>query len=151
MVKFLRTRYDNVKIVFISHHTTAKEVTEEEFFTRGESGGTMASSAYTLATQIIQERYPPTDWNIYPFHFSDGDNWPSDNEQCFQMASSVLAMSNQLGYGEIRRSAFTSSGSLMQTLKRLDSPKFVAVTIREKADVYPALRTFFASEAPANV
>ena len=57
MVRFLRTKYTNVKIVFISHHTEAKEVTEEEFFTHGESGGTQVSSAYELALKIIQERF----------------------------------------------------------------------------------------------
>ena len=59
MVRFLRTNYDNVKIVFISHHTEAKEVTEEQFFTQGESGGTVVSSAYKLALEIIAERFPP--------------------------------------------------------------------------------------------
>ncbi|HVA28610.1 MAG TPA: DUF444 family protein, partial [Candidatus Baltobacteraceae bacterium] len=72
MVQFLRTKYDNVEIVFVAHHTEAKEVTEEEFFTRGESGGTKASSAYQLALGLLEERYPPSRWNIYPFHFSDG-------------------------------------------------------------------------------
>jgi uncharacterized protein len=151
MVKFLRTKYDNVEIVFISHHTEAREVTEEEFFTRGESGGTKASSAYALAMQLIQERFNPTSWNIYPFHFSDGDNWPSDNEECFRLAGDLVAQANQFGYGEIRRGSHLSQGSLMQTLNRLDTPKFVSITIREKADVYPALRTFFGSETPANV
>src|SRR5204863_9898371 len=85
MVRFLKTKYNNVKIVFISHHTEAKEVTEEEFFHKGESGGTQVSSAYELALQIIQERYNPADWNIYPFHFSDGDNLPWDNDRCVQL------------------------------------------------------------------
>ncbi|MDQ3754108.1 MAG: DUF444 family protein, partial [Acidobacteriota bacterium] len=58
MVRFLRTKYDNVEIVFISHHTEAKEVTEEQFFTQGESGGTVVSSAYQLALEIIKERFP---------------------------------------------------------------------------------------------
>ncbi len=67
MVRFLRTKYDNVDIVFISHHTEAKEVSEEQFFTQGESGGTVVSSAYQLALDIIKQRYKPSDWNIYPF------------------------------------------------------------------------------------
>src|SRR5258708_21226135 len=79
MVRFLRTKYDNVDIVFISHHTEAKEVTEEQFFTQGESGGTVVSSAYQLALDIIKQRYRPDDCNIYPFHFSDCDNYYSDN------------------------------------------------------------------------
>ena len=58
MVRFLKTKYDNVKIVFISHHTEAKEVTEEQFFTQGESGGTVVSSAYRLALDIIGGAFP---------------------------------------------------------------------------------------------
>jgi sporulation protein YhbH len=153
MVRFLRTKYDNVEIVFIAHHTEAKLVTEQEFFTRGESGGTKASSAYSLALELVTEQYRPEDWNIYPFHFSDGDNWPSDNEQCLRLANELVARSNQFGYGEIRQGRYTHQSTLMQTLERLDTPKFMSVTISDKADVYPALRRFFgpAGEARAEV
>jgi uncharacterized sporulation protein YeaH/YhbH (DUF444 family) len=144
MVRFLRTKYNNVQIVFISHHTEAKEVTEEEFFHKGESGGTQVSSAYELALQIIKERYNPDDWNIYPFHFSDGDNWPSDNDECRALAEQLLARSNQLGYGEIRPQRHSYGSTLMSALERLDSPKFQSVVITQKGDVYPALRQFFA-------
>lgn len=143
MVRFLRTRYDNVEIVFIAHHTEAKEVTEEEFFTRGESGGTKASSAYQLALDIIGQRYRPDDWNIYPFHFSDGDNWPSDNDTCLRLANQLLAHANLFGYGEIRQGRYAHQSSLMQTLERLGSPKYVSVAISEKTDVHPALCRFF--------
>jgi uncharacterized sporulation protein YeaH/YhbH (DUF444 family) len=147
MVRFLRTRYDNVQISFVAHHTEAKEVTEEEFFTRGESGGTKASSAYQLALELLETRYRPADWNIYPFHFSDGDNWPSDNEQCLKLARELLMQSNVFGYGEIRQGRFSHQSTLMQTLERLDTPKFIPVTISDKADVYPALRYFFGPNA----
>ena len=60
-----------MEIVFISHHTEAKEVSEEAFFTRGESGGTICSSAYRKALEIIDKRFPPDRYNIYPFHFSE--------------------------------------------------------------------------------
>jgi sporulation protein YhbH len=143
MVRFLRTRYDNVQIVFIAHHTEAREVTEEEFFTRGESGGTKASSAYQLALELLEARYRPDDWNIYPFHFSDGDNWPSDNERCLQLTSQLVAQCNLFGYGEIRQGRFVHQSTLMQTFDRLHSPKYIPVTIADKADVYPALRRFF--------
>lgn len=143
MVRFLRTRYDSVEIVFIAHHTSAAVVTEEEFFTRGESGGTKASSAYQLALELIEQRYGPEDWNIYPFHFSDGDNWPSDNDTCLDLAGRLLGCSNLLGYGEIRQGSSTRQSSLMQALGRLESPKYVSVTIGEKGDVHPALGRFF--------
>ena len=149
MVRFLRTKYDNVEIVFIAHHTEAKEVTEEEFFTRGESGGTKASSAYQLALTLLQERFHPSSWNIYPFHFSDGDNWPSDNELCLNLTSQLVDQCNQFGYGEIRQGRYSYQSTLMHTFERIDNPKFVSVTIGDKADVYPALRGFFGAEVSA--
>ncbi len=81
MVRFLRTKYENVEIAFVAHHTRAKEVNEEEFFSKGESGGTICSSAYLKALELIEERYSPERYNIYPFHISDGDNTSSDNQK----------------------------------------------------------------------
>src|SRR5499433_833618 len=117
MVRFLRTKYDQVKIVFISHHTEAKEVTEEQFFTQGESGGHVVSSAYKLALDIIADRFPPRDWNLYPFHFSDGDNYYSDNEDAVKLADKMIEICNLFGYGEIGEEGMAtyrrSSGALL--------------------------------------
>jgi sporulation protein YhbH len=143
MVRFLRTKYTNVEIVFISHHTEAKEVTEHEFFTKGESGGTKVSSAYQLALDIIQERYSPSDWNIYPFHFSDGDNMFSDNRLCVDLVNRLIEICNLFGYGQIKQGWYPA-GTLMSVYSQeIDSDKFVAVTIEDKEDVYPALQRFF--------
>ncbi|HVG39696.1 MAG TPA: DUF444 family protein, partial [Pyrinomonadaceae bacterium] len=149
MVRFLRTKYDNVEIVFISHHTEAKEVTEEQFFTQGESGGTVVSSAYQLALDIIKERFRPGDWNIYPFHFSDGDNYYSDNEEAVRLANELITTCNLFGYGEIGEEGTSSyrrsSGALLSIFNdRLkNKERFVGVRIDEKEDVYPALKQFF--------
>jgi sporulation protein YhbH len=146
MVRFLRTKYDNVEIVFISHHTEAKEVTEEQFFTQGESGGTVVSSAYQLALDVIGSRFRPQDWNIYPFHFSDGDNYYSDNEEAVRLADQLITTCNLFGYGEEGASSYRrSSGALLSIfndrLKRKE--RFVGVRIDDKEDVYPALKQFF--------
>jgi uncharacterized protein len=149
MVRFLRTKYDNVKIVFISHHTEAKEVTEEQFFTQGESGGTVVSSAYKLALDIIGERFNPREWNLYPFHFSDGDNYYSDNDEAIRLADELITTCNLFGYGEIGEegalSYRRSSGALLSIFKdRLKGQgRFIGVRIDEKEDVYPALKEFF--------
>jgi uncharacterized protein len=152
MVRFLRTKYNNVKIVFISHHTEAREVTEEEFFTHGESGGTQVSSAYELALRIIQERFNPNDWNIYPFHFSDGDNLPWDNERCVNLVYQLMEVCNIFGYGEIREGHYRSPSTLMSAYAKVQDKKFIAVTISDKKEVYPALRKFFATrdQVPAS-
>ena len=149
MVRFLRTKYDNVDIVFISHHTEAKEVSEEQFFTQGESGGTVVSSAYQLALDIIRLRYKPAEWNIYPFHFSDGDNYYSDNEEAVRLADELIGTCNLFGYGEIGEEGSASyrrsSGALLSIFNdRLKSKdRFVGVRIDDKQDVYPALKQFF--------
>jgi hypothetical protein len=149
MVRFLRTKYDAVKIVFISHHTEAKEVTEEQFFTQGESGGTVVSSAYQLALDIIAERFPPRDWNVYPFHFSDGDNYYSDNEDAVKLADELIKTCNLFGYGEIGEEGFSSyrrnAGALLSIFNdRLQNKeRFIGVRIDDRQEVYPALKQFF--------
>ncbi|HEX3557795.1 MAG TPA: sporulation protein YhbH [Pyrinomonadaceae bacterium] len=149
MVRFLRTKYDNVEIVFISHHTEAREVSEEQFFTQGESGGTVVSSAYQLALDIIRARFRPADWNIYPFHFSDGDNYYSDNEEAVRLADEMIRTCNLFGYGEIGEEGGggyrRSSGALLSIFNdRLkNNERFIGVRIDDKEDVYPALKQFF--------
>ncbi|QGP92395.1 hypothetical protein MGLY_17700 [Neomoorella glycerini] len=143
MVRFLRSKYQQVEIVFIAHHTQAREVTEAEFFAKGESGGTRCSSAYQLALEIIDKRYPPADYNIYPFHFTDGDNLPSDNEACLEAVRLLLPKINLLGYGEIVNPYYRTS-TLMNVLKRIKDERLVTVAIKDKSEVYQALRQFFA-------
>lgn len=142
MTRFLRNKYEKVEIVFIAHHTEAKEVTEEEFFTRGESGGTICSSAYQKALDIIDSRYQTDAWNIYPFHFSDGDNLTSDNERCVKLIAQLLERCNMFGYGEVNQ--YNRSSTLMSAYKHIQDKKFMYSIIKEKGEVYKALTTFFA-------
>ncbi|GLX65777.1 sporulation protein YhbH [Paenibacillus glycanilyticus] len=141
MTRFLRHQYEKVEIVFIAHHTEAKEVTEEEFFTRGESGGTICSSAYIKALEIIDSRFSPSVYNIYPFHFSDGDNLTSDNERCVKLIGELLKRSNLFGYGEVNQ--YNRSSTLMSAYKNINMQHFMYYVIREKGEVYNALKSFF--------
>jgi sporulation protein YhbH len=144
MVKFLHTKYNNVRIVFITHHTEAREVDEETFFKLGESGGTKVSSAYQLALDIVKERFDPNNWNIYPFHFSDGDNWGDvDNRRCVDLVNRLLDVSNVFGYGEIREGGVRSSSTLMNAFQSIKNDRFIPVIITDKKDVHPALKKFF--------
>jgi sporulation protein YhbH len=141
MLRFLRTKYEKVEIVFIAHHTDAKEVSEEAFFSKGESGGTICSSAYKKALEIIETRYPPSQYNIYPFHFSDGDNLTSDNERCVKLVKELMERSNMFGYGEVNQ--YNRHSTLMSAYRHIKDPKFIHCVIREKGEVYKALKTFF--------
>ncbi|RJE84629.1 sporulation protein YhbH [Paenibacillus sp. 1011MAR3C5] len=144
MTRFLRRKYEHVEIIYIAHHTEAKEVTEEEFFTRGESGGTICSSAYQKALDIIDSRFPTAAWNIYPFHFSDGDNLTSDNERCVRLISQLMERCNMFGYGEVNQ--YNRSSTLMSAYKHIQDKKFMYSIIKEKGEVYKALTTFFSKK-----
>ena len=76
---FLKRNYEKIDVVFIRHHTSAKEVDEEEFFYSRETGGTIVSSALKLMHEVMTERYPINEWNIYAAQASDGDNWNDDS------------------------------------------------------------------------
>lgn len=100
---WLKSQYKDISIRYIIHDATAKEVDEDTFFRTRESGGTLISSAFKLCKQIIDEDYNPEEWNIYPFHFSDGDNWSAeDTKVCLQLLNeSLLPKSNMFCYGQV--------------------------------------------------
>lgn len=141
MTKFLRSKYETVEIEFIAHHTAAKIVTEEEFFTKGESGGTICSSVYLKALEVIKEKYNPTRYNIYPVHFSDGENMSGDNEQCLKLVKELMEVSSMFGYGEVN--VHSRFSTLMASYKKIDNPKFRHYVLKQKSDVYEALKSLF--------
>ena len=151
MLQFLKTKYTNTEIVFITCHTEAKEVDENQFFSVGDSGGTRMSSAYALAMQIIEKRYNPREWNIYPFLFSDGYNW--GDQECVDLVRKMVAMSNLIGYGEIGSDGWQSTmgfAPLGQAYEEAfgEDSKVVLVKINDKNDVWPALKKFFSNRLP---
>jgi sporulation protein YhbH len=147
LYQFISTRYRNVEIVFIAHHTEANEVTEEEFFHKGESGGTFISSGYQKALDIIAERYHPSLWNVYAFHCSDGDNFDSDNTAALRAAKQLAELCNLFGYGEIKPlgSRYYES-SMLNVFRRLDAPNFQAVLIERKEDIWPSFKAFLSKD-----
>lgn len=139
LYQFIRMKYENVEIVFIAHTTTAKEVTEEEFFHRGESGGTYISSGYEKAMDIIEQRYDPSHWNVYTFHCSDGDNWGEDNKRAVEYAQKLCDICNLFGYGEIK-SNYNASVIKYRYSAQIKNKNFALVTMTKKEDIWPAFR-----------
>lgn len=141
-VSFLRTKHPEVDIVFIAHDTEAYEVSEEQFFTRGTSGGTKCSSANELALDMIKNRYPPSRYNVYPLHFSDGDNWAGDNDQCVNLVNQLLEREvNQYAYVQIGRP--NESRLLYDYNQNISDARFKALIIADKEGVLPALKEVF--------
>ena len=147
LFQFLCTKYKAVEIVFIAHHTQAKEVTEEEFFHKGESGGTLISSGYRKALDVIQERYHPEHWNVYAFHCSDGDNFESDNEEALKAARELCAVCNLFGYGEIKpMGSHYYESSMLERFRRLEDENFQSVLIERREDIWPSFKAFLSRD-----
>ena len=101
---FLRRHYERTEIVFIRHHTVAKEVDEQEFFYSRETGGTVVSSALKLMKEVIESRYSPNEWNIYGAQASDGDNWNDDSPICRKLLEDeLLPLVQYFAYVEITK------------------------------------------------
>lgn len=147
LYQFLCTKYQAVEIVFVAHHTQAKEVTEEEFFHKGESGGTLISSGYRKALSIIEQRYHPAHWNVYAFHCSDGDNFESDNDEALKASLELCEICNLFGYGEIKpMGSHYYESSMLEKFRRLDAENFQSVLIERREDIWPAFKSFLARD-----
>lgn len=157
---WLRRNYEGIESRFIVHDVHAREVDRETFFSIREDGGTRISSAYTLCRDLLNERYPPDDWNTYCFHFSDGDNSSeADNRACAKLLQEeLLPRVNEFGYCQVASSygsgnfinvlheAFPTCATDKRTAK--DDPsdpgtRLVTSRVNNRDDIYDSLRTFF--------
>jgi hypothetical protein len=148
LCRFLEKLYDKVDIVFIAHDFEAKVVPEKDFFALSNDGGTRVSSAYELCWKDIQESRPQSSWNVYCFHFSDGDNMSDDNERCIEIVQKMLDRINMFAYGEVawENKEWHERSELITALKAIKHPRLVTKILRDKADVYPTLKKFLAKE-----
>ncbi|WP_125154674.1 sporulation protein YhbH [Clostridium rectalis] len=146
---FIKMKYESADIVFIAHSTTAKSVTEDEFFHKVESGGTYISSGYYKALEIINDKYNPENYNIYAFHASDGDNWSEDNERAVKAANELSNVCNLFGYTEIMTYGYASSIK-KRFSKEVKNDNFVSVTMQTKEDLWGALKEMFRAEIRVN-
>jgi sporulation protein YhbH len=151
LYQFLRWKYDQVEVVFIAHTTEAREVNEREFFHHGESGGTMISSGYAKALEIIEQRYSPDVWNIYAFHCTDGDNWTEDNARTIEKAKELVSVCNLVGYIEILASYSYGITIRRELDEKIKEKNFIIGTMGKKEDIWPALKRILEKESQAEI
>jgi sporulation protein YhbH len=141
---WLRSQYKKVDVRYIIHDQAAREVDQRAFYHTRESGGTAISSAYKLCQDIMDQDYDPGEWNIYPFHFSDGDNWGDDNAVCARLLEKeILPFVNLFCYGEVSSSSRASR--FLKTVVKVDSGedrRLVATRIGGKEAIHEAIKAF---------
>jgi uncharacterized sporulation protein YeaH/YhbH (DUF444 family) len=141
---WLRKQYKDIETRFIIHDAAAREVDRDTFFRTRESGGTMISSAYRLAADMIERDYPSSQWNIYPFHFSDGDNWSVDDTLlCVDILKKLLLpSSNVFCYGQV--DSPYGSGQFIKDLKEhfSEDDQLITSEINDRDAIVESIREF---------
>jgi uncharacterized sporulation protein YeaH/YhbH (DUF444 family) len=141
---WLRSQYKHIENRYIVHDAVAYEVDQKTFYTTRESGGTKISSAYKLCNELIERHYPLSDWNIYPFHFSDGDNWGGgDTKECIRLLRDELLLKvNQFGYGQVESPY--GSGQFIKDLEKefRDDDGIVTSQIKDRDAIYESIKQF---------
>ncbi|HVV83450.1 MAG TPA: DUF444 family protein [Kofleriaceae bacterium] len=141
---WLRSQYHGIESRYIIHDAMAKEVDRDTFFRTRESGGTMISSAYKLCAKIIEDDYPPSAWNIYPFHFSDGDNWSiDDTHTCVELLKQqILPAVNLFAYGQVESPY--GSGQFVKDVREhfAEDVRVVTSEIKSKDAIMDSIKEF---------
>jgi hypothetical protein len=141
---WLKSQYKGIDSRYIIHDAAAREVDSETFYHTRESGGTIISSAYKLCQKMLTEDYNPSEWNIYVFHFSDGDNWSGeDTALCLQiLKNDILPHINLFAYGQVESQY--GSGQFLKDLKEHADgiENLVTSKIDSRDDIYDSIKTF---------
>ena len=141
---FLRRNYEKIDVVFIRHHTSAKEVDEEEFFYSRETGGTIVSTALKLMKEIMEDRYPVVDWNIYAAQASDGDNWNDDSPGCCNLlVNNIMPYVQYYSYVEIIIGDHQALWLEYEKVRIKFPDNFSLQQIVDEKDIYPVFRDLF--------
>ncbi len=141
---FLKRSYERIDVVFIRHHTSAKEVDEEEFFYSRETGGTIVSSALKLMQEIMAARYPINEWNIYAAQASDGDNWNDDSPICRDiLMKQIMPFVQYFTYVEITPREHQALWFEYERVSEKFADTFAQQQIVAAADIYPVFRQLF--------
>jgi uncharacterized protein len=141
---FLQRNYDHTEVVFIRHHTSAKEVNEEEFFYSRETGGTIVSSALHLMTSVMEARYPISEWNIYGAQASDGDNWNDDSSTCYEILTQhIIPKVQHFSYIEITPREHQALWHEYEQVREQFENSFSMEQIVDAGDIYHVFRELF--------
>ncbi|NYE60089.1 hypothetical protein FHW58_001241 [Duganella sp. 1224] len=146
----LRRKYHRVDTRFLAHAAEAWEFSEADFFQISGMGGTMASTGFQLALELLRQRYDAAGWNSYLFYASDGDNFAEDRAACETLLGAMATQLNHMAYVEtlpgMPRMQDSEMGRLWKQHEHQGLPMSSAV-LANGDDVFTAIRQFLMQQA----
>jgi uncharacterized sporulation protein YeaH/YhbH (DUF444 family) len=98
--------------------------------------------------QIIKDRYPSNEWNIYGAQASDGDNWGQDSVKCRSMLTEqILPLLRYFAYVQVAEGEQSLWDEYAQLAQQ--QPHFAMRKIAAPSDIYPVFRELFKKEGAA--
>ncbi len=137
---YLNGKYDSAVFIYIAHNTQAWETERKEFFGQQSGGGTQISSAYELAKNILEERFPWAEWNRYIIAAGDGENKARDTEKNVIPLMDDIEATKQ-AYIEVNRKNNPNAvhGAKLEEAYPDDSEDVAITYIRDEDDIEDAL------------
>jgi uncharacterized sporulation protein YeaH/YhbH (DUF444 family) len=78
-------------------------------------------------------------WNIYAFHCSDGDNWPSDNKKSANLSLKLADMCQLYAYVQTTHGIgdyWSSNNTIVADYSLINHKKFKIAHLEKKVDVW---------------
>ncbi len=146
----IRRQFSSIETVFIAHSIEAWEFEEADFFQVHGQGGTRSSTGFSLAGDVLDERYDPSRYNCYLFYATDGHNFSEDRERAAEQLRRLAPAMNFFGYVEVshqnHRRLDTEVAGLWRQLVANAHPAG-SYSLTGDADVWPAIKAFFTDQA----
>jgi uncharacterized sporulation protein YeaH/YhbH (DUF444 family) len=150
VIQGLQRQYKHIEPVFIAHTVKAWEFDEQEFFQVRGSGGTVASSAFKVINQIVADRYDPSQYNVYMFYASDGENFGDDHDKAEAGLAEIGQIANYMGYVETplsaERALQTETANIFDTVSA-GGAAVNSFALTDNDSVWDAIRGFFQEQA----
>jgi uncharacterized sporulation protein YeaH/YhbH (DUF444 family) len=149
VVQGLRRQYTNIEPVFLAHTVEAWEFAEQEFFQVTGSGGTIASTAFVKAIDIIGQRFDPGRFNIYLIYASDGANFSNDADTALEALRKLGGIASFTGYVEVQSDGpplHSEIGKIFSVLQADAASPVGTYALSDSDSVWKAIRTFFTEQ-----
>jgi hypothetical protein len=130
---WLSYQYANqVESRFVLHDTSAKEVPDfASYYNLKVAGGTQVSSAYRLVNEIVEKESLASDYNIYVFHGTDGDDWDTEGKEAIPELKKILAYASRVGITVVQHgSTSTTKSEVERYIAKSDLLESASTTLR---------------------
>lgn len=116
---------------FFVHDSDAREVIAKEYFGLGSGGGTFIASCYKKINEVVEGEGLESDYNIYVFQGTDGDDSDYEGEDAIPELKKILRYTSRMGVTLFKHPYYSSQDGKTTFEQYIEKSK-----ILERRDVF---------------